>query len=65
MEPQPEEFEVLRDFAYVIGSVKGVLSPRDGSAPATIGLRFFWLLRTEAASWKISRQIWNNKPVGD
>lgn len=62
---QPEEIEVLGSFAYVIGSVDGVLSPRDGGVPVTIRFRVFWLLRREAAGWKISRQIWNKKPVGD
>ncbi len=60
---QPEEIEIMGDFSYVIGSVDGVFTPRDGSAPVTIRFRIFWLLRREAAGWMISRQIWNNKPV--
>jgi uncharacterized protein (TIGR02246 family) len=64
VDPRAEEIEVLDGFAYAIGSVDGVLSPRDGSAPITIKFRVFWLLRKETAGWKITRQIWNNKPVG-
>lgn len=64
VDPRAEEIEVLDGFAYAIGSVDGVLSPRDGSAPLTIKFRILWLLRKEASGWKITRQIWNNKPVG-
>ena len=62
--PQPEEVEVQSDFAYAIGTVDGVLTPRTGGDPNTIKFRVFWLLRKEAAGWKIFRQIWNNKPAG-
>ena len=61
--PQPEEIKVYNDFAYAIGSVDGVLTPRAGGDPNTIKFRIFWLLRKEATGWKIFRQIWNNKPV--
>ena len=64
VDPRAEEIEVLDGFAYAIGSVDGVLSPRDGGAPVAIRFRVFWLLRKEGAGWKITRQIWNNKPVG-
>ena len=62
--PQPEEIDVQNDFAYAIGTVDGVLTPRAGGDPNTIKFRIFWLLRKETAGWKIFRQIWNNKPVG-
>ena len=61
--PQPEEIDVQNDFAYAIGTVDGVLTPRAGGDPNTIKFRIFWLLRKEAEGWKIFRQIWNNKPV--
>ena len=61
--PQPEEIKVYNDFAYAIGTVDGILTPRAGGDPNTIKFRIFWLLRKEAAGWKIFRQIWNNKPV--
>ena len=64
VDPQPEEIEVMGDFAYAIGPVDGVLTPRAGGDPMPIKFRVFWLLRREAGEWKISRQIWNNKPVG-
>ena len=41
-----------------------VLTSRAGGDPNTIKFRIFWLLRKEAAGWKIFRQIWNKKPVG-
>jgi uncharacterized protein (TIGR02246 family) len=64
VDPQPNEIEVEGDFAYAIGTVDGVLTPRTGGDPVTIKFSIFWLLRREAGEWKISRQIWNNKPVG-
>jgi len=64
VDPQPEEVEVLGDFAYAIGSVDGALTPRAGGDPVPIKFRVFWLLRQEGGDWKICRQIWNNKPVG-
>ncbi len=62
--PQPEEIEVQGEFAYAIGTVDGVLTPRAGGDLNTIKFRIFWLLRREGGDWKIYRQIWNNKPVG-
>ena len=62
--PQPEEIEVQGDFAYAIGTVNGVLTPRAGGEPNPIKFRIFWLLRREEGDWKIYRQLWNNKPVG-
>jgi uncharacterized protein (TIGR02246 family) len=64
VDPQAEEVEVLGDFAYAIGSVDGVLTPRTGGDPVPVKFSVFWLLRREDGKWKISRQIWNNKPVG-
>ncbi len=49
---QPEEVEVQNDFAYAIGTVDGVLTPRAEGDPNTIKFRIFWLLRKEAAGWK-------------
>ena len=43
--PQPEEVEIQNDFAYAIGTVDGVLTPRAGGDPNTIKFRIFWLLR--------------------
>jgi len=63
VDPQPEEIEVMGDFAYAIGSVDGVLTPRAGGDPVLVKFRVFWLVRREAGAWKIHRQIWNNKPV--
>jgi uncharacterized protein (TIGR02246 family) len=65
VDPRPEEVQVQDDFAYAIGTVDGVLTPRDGGAPNAIKFRIVWLLRKEATGWKIFRQIWNNKPVED
>ena len=64
VDPQAEEIAVLGDFAYVVGTVNGALTPRAGGDPTTIRFRIFWLLQKEAGIWKIARQIWNNKPVG-
>ena len=61
--PQPDEIVVLGDFAYAIGIVDGVLTPLAGGDPVPIKFRIFWLLRKEDGEWKISRQIWNKKPI--
>jgi uncharacterized protein (TIGR02246 family) len=63
VDPQPEEIKVIGNFAYVVGTVDGKLTPEDGSAPIPIKFRIFWLLQKEKGEWEISRQIWNNKPV--
>ena len=64
VDPRAEEIDILDGFAHAIGTVDGVISQRDGGAPVTIRFRVFWLLRKGEAGWKITRQIWNNKPVG-
>ena len=63
IEPQVDEIEITGNFAYVIGTINGVLTPRDGGDPVTIQFRVFWLFRDQGGSWRIVRQIWNNKPV--
>ena len=45
VDPQPEEVEVQNDFAYAVGTVDGVLTPRAGGDPNTIKFRISWLLR--------------------
>ena len=65
VQPQADEVEILGDMAYVVGAVHGVLTPRSGEDPVTIHFRVLWLLRNEDGDWKIARQIWNNKPVGE
>ena len=63
IEPQVDEINIIGNFAYVIGTINGVLTPNDGGDPTTIQFRVFWLFRDQGTSWKIVRQIWNNKPV--
>ena len=63
IEPQVNEIEIIGNFAYVIGTIDGVLTPHDGSTPVAIQFRVFWLFRDQGDGWKIVRQIWNNKPV--
>ena len=58
-----QEIDISADQALVIGNVAGRLTPRDGSLPRGIIFRILWLLRREEKEWRISRQIWNNKPV--
>ena len=63
VEPQVDEIEIMDDFAYVVGTVNGVLTPHDGSDPVVIQFRAFWMFRNDGCGWKIARQIWNNKPL--
>ncbi len=63
VEPQVDEIEIMDDFAYVIGTIDGVLTPHDGTDSTTIQFRVFWMFRKQGDGWKIVRQIWNNKPV--
>ncbi len=63
VQPHADEVEVIGDFAYVIGTADGVLTPRDGSDPKPIQFRVFWLFQRGDDGWQIVRQIWNNAPA--
>ena len=63
VEITPDEVEVMGDFAYVLGQVTGNLTPRNGDPVRPIHFQMLWLLREGPDGWKISRQVWNNKPV--
>ncbi len=63
VELTPDEVEVMGDFAYVLGQVKGNLTPRSGDPVRPIHFTALWLLRKGPDGWKISRQVWNSKPV--
>jgi uncharacterized protein (TIGR02246 family) len=58
-----EEIEVIGDFGYVIGISVATVSPKDGSPSKQVKFRALWLMKKEHHEWKISRQIWNNKPL--
>ncbi|WP_138505954.1 YybH family protein [Nostoc sp. PA-18-2419] len=57
-----EEIEVMGDFGYVVGMSIATVSPKDGSPSKQVKFRALWLMKKEHHTWKISRQIWNNKP---
>lgn len=58
-----DEIEVMDDFGYVIGFSTATIYPHDGSAIKQAKFRALWLMRKVQHSWKIDRQIWNNKPI--
>ena len=57
-----EEIEVMGDFGYVTGISVATIRPKDGSSSRSVKFRALWLMKKEQDVWKISHQIWNNKP---
>jgi ketosteroid isomerase-like protein len=37
--------------------------PKNGGEEANVVYTVFWFLRKENTQWKITRQIWNEKPL--
>ncbi|WP_375498229.1 YybH family protein [uncultured Nostoc sp.] len=58
-----EEIEVIGDFGYVLGISFATIYPKDGSPSKLVKFRALWLMKKQDNNWKISRQIWNNKPL--
>ncbi|MTJ47828.1 DUF4440 domain-containing protein [Dolichospermum sp. UHCC 0259] len=58
-----EEIEVMGDFGYVVGVSMATIYPHDGNPPKQAKFRALWLMKKEAGTWKIDRQIWNKKPL--
>jgi uncharacterized protein (TIGR02246 family) len=58
-----EEIEVMGDFGYVIGTSIATIRPKDGSPSRQSKFKALWLMKKEDRTWKINRQIWNNKPL--
>lgn len=58
-----DEIEVMGDFGYVIGISIATIYPNDGGAIKKAKFRALWLMKKVQGSWKIDRQIWNNKPI--
>ncbi|MDZ8223779.1 MULTISPECIES: YybH family protein [unclassified Nostoc] len=58
-----EEIEVIGDFGYVLGISLATIYPKDGSPSKLVKFRALWLMKKQDNNWKISRQIWNNKPL--
>ena len=57
-----EEIKVMGDFGYVIGISLATIRPKDGSSSRSVKFRALWLMKKDQDVWKISHQIWNNKP---
>ncbi|MBD2664117.1 hypothetical protein B6N60_03738 [Richelia sinica FACHB-800] len=58
-----EEIEVFDDMGYVIGLSIATITPHDGSPTKQARYRALWLMKKDCGTWKIDRQIWNNKHV--
>jgi|694.fasta_scaffold12363_7 ketosteroid isomerase-like protein len=58
-----EEIEVMGDFGYVVGVSMATIYPHNGSPAKQAKFRALWLMKKEAGTWKIDRQIWNKKPL--
>lgn len=58
-----DEIEVMGDFGYVMGISIATIYPHDGSPTKEAKFRALWLMKKVQGSWKIERQIWNNKPL--
>jgi uncharacterized protein (TIGR02246 family) len=61
VEVTPEEVEVRRDFACVLGRIEGESRPRAEGESRPIRSTAMWLLRKRADGWRISRQVWNER----
>lgn len=48
-----------------IGKDELTIIPKDGSAASHVVYTVFWFLRKADNQWKITRQIWNEKPAED
>lgn len=58
-----DEIKVMGDFGYAIGVSIATIYPHDGSTPKKVKFRALWLMKKVEDTWKIDRQIWNNKPL--
>lgn len=58
-----DEIQVMGDFGYVTGISLATIYPGDSSPTKEVKFRALWLMKKECEGWKISRQIWNNKPL--
>ncbi|MDJ0590622.1 MAG: DUF4440 domain-containing protein [Pleurocapsa sp. MO_226.B13] len=58
-----DEIVVTGDCGYVIGLSNATIDPKDGSTPKKAKFRALWLMKKVRGSWKIDRQIWNNKSI--
>ncbi|MEL6580373.1 MAG: SgcJ/EcaC family oxidoreductase [Cyanobacteria bacterium J06621_12] len=58
-----DEIEVMGNFGYVVGTSTATIYPDDGGASKQAKFRALWLMQKVQGSWKIDRQIWNNKPI--
>jgi uncharacterized protein (TIGR02246 family) len=58
-----EEIQVIGNLAYVVGISLATITPKEGGQSNKVKLRIVWLLRKEAGTWKIAREIWNSKPL--
>ena len=58
-----DEIEVMGDFGYVTGTSVATIYLQDDSTPKEVKFRALWLMKKVQDTWKIDRQIWNNKPL--
>ena len=63
VELTPHEVEVMGEFAYAIGQVKGNLTPKHGGAANPIHLPIVWLSKKQTDACQTFRQIWRNRPI--
>ena len=63
MKVHADELAIYGDFAYVVGKIDEVVTPRDGSDSFPVRARILWLLRKEGSEWKIFRQICAYPPI--
>lgn len=58
-----DEIKVMGDFGYALGRATINITPTDGSPPYVAHSRELWLFRKERDDWKMSRMVWNIKPM--
>ena len=58
-----DEIVVLDKYAWATGVVDGENTNRESGDVSNFRFRVLWILQMIDADWKITRQVWNNKPV--
>ena len=55
--------ELVPGIGLVLGMAKVTVKTKATGETSDLLFRAFWLLEQEAGEWKITRQIWNQKPA--
>ena len=58
-----DEIQILGEWGFARGTYSGTVTPRSGGQRSSVSEKWLVLVRLQAdGSWKIARDIWNEKP---